>query len=49
MGGCGRGFGLEFMRKSKLRKKILKRKLLNMMVPNFLYTNSMLLFVTKTT
>ena len=46
----GRDFGLEFMRKTKFKKKITnKRKLLNMMVPSFLYTNSMLLHVTRTT
>ena len=38
MGETERGFGLEFMRKSKLTEKNLnkkKRKLLNMTVPNF--------------
>ena len=45
MGECRCGFGLEVMRKSKLKKK---RKLLNMIVPNFLYTTSMLLLVTRT-
>ena len=52
MGESGRSFRLEFMKKSKFEKKLLKIKkkriLLNMMVPNFLYTNSMLLFVTRT-
>ena len=42
MGENGRGFGLDFMSKSKLNKKFKtkKRKLLNMMVPNFSYSNS---------
>ena len=42
MGESGRGFGLEVMRKSKLKKikKKPKRKLFNMMIPNFLYSNS---------
>ena len=35
------------MKKKKCLNK--KRKLLNMMGPNFLYTNSTLLFVTRTT
>ena len=52
MGESGRDFGLEFMRKSKLKKGNFKlkktRKLLNMIVPNFAYTNSMLLLVTRT-
>ena len=50
MGEIERGFGWEFMRKSKFNLKKLKkkRKLLNIMVPNFSYTNSMLLFVTTT-
>ena len=52
IGKSGRGFGSEFMRNSKLNLKknwIKKRQLLNMRVPTFLYTNSMLLFVTRTT
>ena len=40
---AGRNFGLEFMIKWKLQQK--NRKLLNMIVPNFLYTKSMLLYV----
>ena len=46
MGESGHGFGLAFMNKSKLKKK---RKLLYMMVSNFLYSNSILLLVTRTT
>ena len=42
MGESGRGFGLEVMRKWKLKNMLKKPKLLNMMVPNFLYTDSML-------
>ena len=50
MGESGRGFGLKFIRKSKLKKILIfnKRKLSNMMDPNFLYS-SMLLIVTRLT
>ena len=41
MGESGRGFGLEVNQNlKKKRQKPKKRKLLNMMVPNFLYSNS---------
>ena len=41
MGESGRGFGLEVMRKSKLKKtKKKKQKCWNIMVPNFLYSNN---------
>ena len=42
MGESLRDFGVEVMKKSKLKKieKQKKRKLLNTMVSNFLYSNS---------
>ena len=52
MGENGHSFGLEFMRKSELKKKKItkiKRQLLNMIVSNFLYANIILLFFTITT
>ena len=42
MGESGFEFGLEFIRKSKLKKKNFKRRLLNVIVPHFSYTDSML-------
>ena len=41
-GESGGGFGLKVIRKStfKKNKEKIKRKLLNIMVPNFMYTNS---------
>ena len=49
MGESGHGFSLKFMRKSKLKINFKNRKLLNIMVPNFLRTNSILVVVTRTT
>ena len=44
MGESGRSLGLEVMRKSKLKEKYKKKpkqlKLLDIMVPNFVYSNS---------
>ena len=48
MGEIGRGFSLEFKKKSKSKTKLKKRKLLNIMALNFWYTNTMLLLVIRT-
>ena len=49
MGGRGHSFSSKFMRKSKLKRNFKNRKLLNIMVPNFLRTNSILVVVTRIT
>ena len=49
MGERGHGLSLKFMRKSRLKRNFKNRKLLNIMVPNFLRTNSILVVVTRAT